>query len=209
MVCWNIPGFFCSLMHWLQRFQYLCQVKKRSLRGFQNYRYGTHSSEWECTCDWLVYLITSNIIVTNSAYVFTLFLHFSFQAENDAIGQELQKQLEAAGLCPVFCFSLKSELLSWFLFYNTWKCKFMLNRKNEFKVRFLEKDVPRHNFHKYKSIFFVQYYAFYRLYSCCNLAKAGMHLCLLYMWFLSKLRFSKIKITSFVLMCIHLLLKMH
>ncbi|RZB43633.1 Mediator of RNA polymerase II transcription subunit 21, partial [Glycine soja] len=34
------------------------------------------------------------------------------QAENDAIGQELQKQLEAAGLCPVFCFSLKSELLS-------------------------------------------------------------------------------------------------
>ncbi|KAK7399172.1 hypothetical protein VNO78_10349 [Psophocarpus tetragonolobus] len=34
------------------------------------------------------------------------------QAENDAICQELQKQLEAAGLCPVLCLYKKSDLLS-------------------------------------------------------------------------------------------------
>jgi len=40
----------------------------------------------------------SSLIVKNIVYAFTLFLHFAFQAENDAIGQELQKQLEAAGV---------------------------------------------------------------------------------------------------------------
>lgn len=46
-----------------------------------------------------------SLIIINSVNVFTLFLDFTFQAENDAIGQELQKQLEAAGLSPVLYLS--------------------------------------------------------------------------------------------------------
>lgn len=45
----------------------------------------------------MILLIFVNVIVTDSINALSLFLDFIFQAENDAVGQELQKQLEAAG----------------------------------------------------------------------------------------------------------------
>ena len=109
-------------MHWLQHCLYLMEVKKSNWKGLQNYRYEFSYSDVD---------IRSRVVLFTSQYV--------FQAENDVVGQELQKQLQAAGVTSVFLLIFIFSSSSWLMFgwrltsveitlFNNFspKCKFLM-----------------------------------------------------------------------------------
>lgn len=77
-------------MLWLRRFPYLKEVKKLSSKESQNSRLNKLLILFPQFLESCIYIRLTALPVSFSTVFF-------FQVENDVIGQELQKQLEAAG----------------------------------------------------------------------------------------------------------------